>query len=68
MKKAVREDSLLWLSDSEEFLYQVFFDIGSDDAELSGNIRCSCPDLCLSGNIVEVDPLIILTCYDTLGS
>jgi len=32
------------LSDSEELLDLVFFDVGTYDAELPGNICSSCPD------------------------
>ena len=53
-------------SDPEESLYGVFVDLGTDDDDLAGNVRCACADVRFAGYVVEMDPLAVFACNDSL--
>ena len=54
---------MLWKSDLfplEEFLQRFFIELGTDHADLAGDICRAPADLCLFGNIIEMDPCSVI--------
>ena len=44
----------------EEFLQRFFIELGADHADLAGDICRAPADLCLFGNIIEMDPCSVI--------
>lgn len=60
---ALRCYGMLWKSDLfslEEFLQRFFIELGADHADFAGDICCTPADLCLFGNIIEMDPCSVI--------
>ena len=53
-------------SDPEKSLDGFLVDLGADNDDLSGDIRSARADISFTGNIVEMDPLAVFACNDTL--
>ena len=53
---------------SENLLYFIVVDAGADDTNSADNTCCAIANVRLCGNVIEVDPLSVLTLYDALGT
>ena len=56
------------MCDTEQFSNLVLIDMRTDHAQTSDNTCRTVADIYLTWNIVEVDPLTVLPCNDTLGT
>ena len=54
--------------EAEEFLDLVLVYLSTDDTELTCYVSCTGTYICFAGYEVEVDPLAVLACDDTLSS
>ena len=54
--------------DTEQFGDLMLVNVRTDHAKTADNSSGTASDICFTGNIVEVDPVAVLTCYDTLGA
>ena len=54
--------------DTEQFGDLMLVNVRTDHAKTADNSSGTVSDICFTGNIVEVDPVAVLTCYDTLGA
>jgi len=54
--------------DTEQFGDLMLVNVRTDHAKTADNSSGTVSDICFTGNIVEVDPVAVLTCYDTLGT
>lgn len=59
---------LVIVCDTEQLGDFVLVDMRADDTQASDDARGAVAYVCLTGDIVEVDPLTVLTCDDTLGA
>ena len=53
---------------SENLLYFIIVDAGADDTKSADDTCCAIANVGLCGNVIEVDPLSVLTLYDALGT
>ena len=54
--------------DTEQFGNLVLIDMRTDHAQTSDDTCGTVADIYLTGNIVEVDPLAVLSCDDSLSA
>ena len=53
---------------SENLLYFIIVDARADDTKSADDTCCAIANVRLCGNVIEVDPLSVLTLYDALGT
>lgn len=56
------------MSDSEKLFDFFFVDPGTDNADLAGNIGRTNADFRFTRNVIEVEPVTVFSCNDSLGT